>query len=307
MTKILEVTGLSRHFGDFVAVDKVSFSLSKGICFGLLGPNGAGKTTTIEMLEGILEKSGGTIAYKGKEMDKVAFNEIGIQFQNTALQDYLTVAETLTLFASFYERTQPIAHLVELCQLENFLHQDHRKLSGGQKQRLLLALALINDPDLIFLDEPTTGLDPHSRRLFWDLVNRIKADGKTILLTTHYMDEAEYLCDQIAIMDKGKIIALDTPKKLLNDHFKGAVIYLPKTSLNSAQIALFNAQVHGDHYAIYAQDVELCISQLLAQGITLNGMQIKSASLDDLFVKLTGHTLTNNQEHSHNLGEVSDV
>ena len=236
MTTILEVKQLSKQFSDFYAVDKIDFKVSKGSCFGLLGPNGAGKTTTIEMLEGILAPSSGGILFNDKPITREDFQKLGIQFQHTALQDYLTVRETLTLFSSFYSKTLPTDDLIEQCQLAEFINVDHRKLSGGQKQRLLLALALINDPELIFLDEPTTGLDPHSRRLFWDLVNNIKAQGKTILLTTHYMDEAEYLCDQIAIMDKGKIIAMNSPENLLREHFKGALISLPKEMCNLAKI-----------------------------------------------------------------------
>jgi len=295
MTTILEVKQLSKLFSDFYAVDKIDFKVSKGSCFGLLGPNGAGKTTTIEMLEGILAPSSGGILFNDKPITREDFQKLGIQFQHTALQDYLTVRETLTLFSSFYSKTLPTDDLIEQCQLAEFINVDHRKLSGGQKQRLLLALALINDPELIFLDEPTTGLDPHSRRLFWDLVNNIKAQGKTILLTTHYMDEAEYLCDQIAIMDKGKIIAMNSPENLLREHFKGALISLPKENL-SASHNLVNVQFSQDSALIHTDDTEATIAALLAQQISLQGLQIKSANLDDLFLKLTGHGLQSQGE-----------
>lgn len=295
MTTILEVKQLSKQFSDFYAVDKIDFKVSKGSCFGLLGPNGAGKTTTIEMLEGILAPSSGGILFNDKPITREDFQKLGIQFQHTALQDYLTVRETLTLFSSFYSKTLPTDDLIEQCQLAEFINVDHRKLSGGQKQRLLLALALINDPELIFLDEPTTGLDPHSRRLFWDLVNNIKAQGKTILLTTHYMDEAEYLCDQIAIMDKGKIIAMNSPENLLREHFKGALISLPKENL-SASHNLVNVQFSQDSALIHTDDTEATIAALLAQQISLQGLQIKSANLDDLFLKLTGHGLQSQGE-----------
>ncbi|AIY66053.1 ABC transporter ATP-binding protein [Pseudoalteromonas piratica] len=295
MTTILEVKQLSKQFSDFYAVDKIDFKVSKGSCFGLLGPNGAGKTTTIEMLEGILAPSSGDILFNDKPITREDFQKLGIQFQHTALQDYLTVRETLMLFSSFYSKTLPTDDLIEQCQLAEFINVDHRKLSGGQKQRLLLALALINDPELIFLDEPTTGLDPHSRRLFWDLVNNIKAQGKTILLTTHYMDEAEYLCDQIAIMDKGKIIAMNSPENLLREHFKGALISLPKENL-SASHNLVNVQFSQDSALIHTDDTEATIAALLAQQISLQGLQIKSANLDDLFLKLTGHGLQSQGE-----------
>ncbi|MDE3272225.1 ABC transporter ATP-binding protein [Pseudoalteromonas sp. G4] len=298
MTTILEVKQLCKQFSDFCAVDKIDFKVAKGSCFGLLGPNGAGKTTTIEMLEGILAPSSGEILFNGEQITRDDFQKLGIQFQHTALQDYLTVRETLNLFSSFYSKTVPIDTLIAQCQLSDFINVDHRKLSGGQKQRLLLALALINDPELIFLDEPTTGLDPHSRRLFWDLVNDIKAQGKTILLTTHYMDEAEYLCDQIAIMDKGKVIAMNSPENLLREHFKGALISLPKENLPPSH-QMSNVQFSQDSALIHTDDTEATIASLLAQQISLQGLQIKSANLDDLFLKLTGHALQNEGEPQH--------
>lgn len=295
MTTILEVKQLSKHFSDFCAVDKIDFKVTKGSCFGLLGPNGAGKTTTIEMLEGILTPTSGDILFNGQGITREDFQKLGIQFQHTALQDYLTVRETLNLFSSFYKRTVPIDDLITQCQLTDFINVDHRKLSGGQKQRLLLALALINDPELIFLDEPTTGLDPHSRRLFWDLVNDIKAAGKTILLTTHYMGEAEYLCDQIAIMDKGQIIAMNSPENLLREHFKGSLISLPKQNVAS-QISFANAHYSQDSVLIHSDNTEATLAQLLTEQISLQGLQVKSANLDDLFLKLTGHALHTNEE-----------
>ena len=296
MSEILEVLDLKKCFLKNKAVDGVSFKVKQGICFGLLGPNGAGKTTTIEMLEGIVEPTSGKILYQGNPLDKHIYHELGIQFQHTALQDHLTVIETQKMFSAFYDKTLPIKELVSLCQLEEFINQDHRKLSGGQKQRLLLALALINDPQLVFLDEPTTGLDPHSRRLFWDLVNKIKAQGKTILLTTHYMDEAEYLCDEIAIMDKGQIIALDTPEALLQQHFSGALIKLPRQNIeehNDQKSILnqFNIQFVQQSAQIQSGDIQTSLVALVEQGVPLDGLQVKSANLDDLFLKLTGHGL----------------
>ena len=181
---------------------------------------------------------------------------------------------------------------MEMCNLLEIKDRRHQKLSGGQKQRLLLALALINDPKILFLDEPTTGLDPHARRTFWDLITKIKQQGKTIILTTHYMDEAEYLCDDIVIMDQGKIIAQDTPSKLLNQHFSGAIIRLPIDNLNGKSIEDFGRPFGHHHVDIDAQDVETSISDLLKNDVKLDGLQVKSANLDDLFIKLTGHQLT---------------
>ncbi len=293
MDYILEARDLARSFGQLKAVDGVSFGVKHGSCFGLLGPNGAGKTTTIEMLEGIVPPSSGQIFYQGQPIDKTVYERLGIQFQHTALQDFLTVKETLTLFASFYPKTAPLDQLIEQCQLSEFLKQDHRKLSGGQKQRLLLALALINDPELLFLDEPTTGLDPHSRRLFWDLVNQIKNSGKSILLTTHYMDEAEYLCDEIAVMSEGKIIERGVPHQLLAQHFSGALVSLPESNFSSAENQV---RINNGRGYVQSDNVESTLSRFIEQGISLEGLQVKSATLDDLFLKLTGHSLDNQQQ-----------
>lgn len=291
MDKLLEVKQLIKSFNGKNAVDGVSFDVEKGTCFGLLGPNGAGKTTTIEMLEGILTPTSGEILYQSSPMSKAVYQTLGIQFQHTALQDYLTVNETLKMFAAFYPN--PIAHdeLIALCQLEAFVDTDHRKLSGGQKQRLLLALALINQPQLIFLDEPTTGLDPYSRRLFWQLIERIKGQGKTVILTTHYMDEAEFLCDTIAIMDKGKIIAKDSPQTLLAKHFSHSLIKLPKAALANVQHCSFEFEIQNSTAMINTQSVENTLSELISMGVSLDGLQIKSANLDDLFLKLSGNQL----------------
>ncbi|WP_416307662.1 ABC transporter ATP-binding protein [Neptunicella sp. SCSIO 80796] len=288
---MIQVSELSKGFKGIKAVDGISFSVPAGICFGLLGPNGAGKTTTIEMMEGISKPDGGEIRYYGEPMNREMNQKIGIQFQNTALQDFLTSRECLTLFRSFYQHNLSEDELMDLCDLHDFAHQDHRKLSGGQKQRLLLALALVNDPDILFLDEPTTGLDPHARRNFWDLINKIKQQGKTIVLTTHYMDEAEQLCDDIAIMDKGKIIARGAPKALLSEHFKGVLIRLPQQELPSAVLEQCQPRLEQGHYFINTDHVERTLKLLVEQSVILEGLHVKSANLDDLFLKLTGHGL----------------
>ena len=291
MADVIEVNELSKVYGDLIAVNKISFKVKAGCCFGLLGPNGAGKTTTIEMMEGLVKPDGGSIKFFNQPVTKSVLSQVGIQFQHTALQDYLTVEETIDMFSAFYPEVENKSDLMDLCDLHDFATQDHKKLSGGQKQRLLLALALLNKPKIIFLDEPTTGLDPHARRKFWDLINKIKQQGKTIVLTTHYMDEAEYLCDDIVIMDKGKIIAQDKPQALLNQHFKGAIIRLPIANLNGQPVNDFG-RIYAEHFVdIDAQDVEKAIAELMAQGISLDGLQVKSANLDDLFIKLTGHQL----------------
>lgn len=289
MAAILEVTGLLKRFGELTAVDGLSFAVQSGQCFGLLGPNGAGKTTTMEMLEGIVTPDGGEIRYFGQPATSHHFKSLGIQFQQTALQDFLTTHETLRLFASFYSDPANLPELIELCELTEFLHQDHRKLSGGQRQRLLLALALVNQPKILFLDEPTTGLDPHARRNFWALIQSIKAQGRTVILTTHYMDEAEMLCDDIVIVDHGRIIAQGSPKALLTEHFAGSELHLPY----QGQLPQISEPVRlqGDFFVITTQDTEQTIRALLALNWPLTGLFVKSANLDDLFLKLTGHSL----------------
>lgn len=235
MSVVIKVDKLTKQYKELTAVDGISFTVKQGTCFGLLGPNGAGKTTTIEMMEGLVKQSSGDIYFFGEAINRKILREIGIQFQHTALQDFLTVEETLDMFCAFYPKVTDKAELMALCDLNDIANRDHKKLSGGQKQRLLLALALINDPKILFLDEPTTGLDPHARRNFWDLINKVKQQGKTVVLTTHYMDEAEYLCDDIVIMDKGKIIAHDSPQGLLSNHFSGAIIRLPLANLKTSR------------------------------------------------------------------------
>lgn len=291
MENVIEVHGLCKSFKTNKAVNDISFFVRKGQCFGLLGPNGAGKTTTIEMLEGIVPVDSGEIYYHGRKMDRRALDKIGIQFQNTALQDYLTTIETIRLFAAFYDKPVAEGELVELCQLQDFLDQDHRKLSGGQRQRLLLALALVNDPDVLFLDEPTTGLDPHARRNFWDLINRIKQQGKTIVLTTHYMDEAEYLCDHIELMDKGRIIEKGRPDELLAKHFSGTLVRIPLQDVPEKLITELDMQSSESFWEINTDDIESVLLRLSKNGVPLQGLSVKSANLDDLFLKLTGQQL----------------
>lgn len=288
---VICVKNLCKYYHDIKAVDDVSFTIKAGHCFGLLGPNGAGKTTTIEIMEGIIEASSGDVLYDNQPINKTIASRIGIQFQHTTLQDFLTVQETLDLFASFYDKTINQEVLVELCDLGEFLSRNNRLLSGGQKQRLLLALALINDPDIVFLDEPTTGLDPQARRNFWQLIQNIKAQNKTIILTTHYMDEAEHVCDDIAIMDKGKIIEQGTPKALLEKHFNDVFIYLPKAQVPDELTTKNNWKLIDNHVEITSKNVEKTLSYLMLKQVSLTGLHVKSANLDDLFLKLTGHSL----------------
>jgi ABC-2 type transport system ATP-binding protein len=293
---ILEVKNLHKKFVDFTAIDGLDLNIREGICFGLLGPNGAGKTTTIEIIEGINLPTSGEIFYRGKLLTPLGrkhFQErIGIQFQSTALPDRLRVGEVLTLFSSFYKQTANLAELIEWCHLGELLERDAAKLSGGQRQRLLLALGLVNDPDLIFLDEPTTGLDPQARRDFWNLVKSIKKKKKTIVLTTHYMDEAYELCDEIAIMNRGKVIAQGAPDHLLKEYFQGLSILIPtkdipgslEETLKQVPGKLYD---RGDSIEIQTLEVSLTLQALMRQKVSLEHIQVRSRNLEDLFLELT--------------------
>ena len=297
MTAILEVFNLTKSFRSLRAVDDVSFAIPKGSCCGLLGPNGAGKTTTIEIIENIKQATSGKILYKGKLRDSQFSSETGIQFQTTALMDYLKTREVLKLFSKLYRHTQSIDDLIEICQLEEFLETYATKLSGGQRQRLLLAIALVNDPEILFLDEPTTGLDPQARRNFWTLIRNIKKRGKTVLLTTHYLEEAELLCDQLVIMDQGKVIADGSPSALLKKNFNHSYVCLDREDFNNAHdsshINCISSpiEIREDCIAIPTNDVEKTLSELISKNITLQSLQVRKPSLDDLFLKLTGHHL----------------
>lgn len=288
MNPIIEVKNLVKHYPSVKAVNGVDFTIMPGTCFGLLGPNGAGKTTTVEILEGIHKATSGEILYKGEPVDKRFKNEAGIMFQSTALQDFITVRETLEMFARLYPENADIDDLIRRCNLTEYLDQDNRQLSGGQRQRLLLAIALVNNPDIIFLDEPTTGLDPQARRNFWDLIESIKAEGKTILLTTHYMDEAYVLCDEIAIMDHGKIIALGTPKQLLESHFNDVILQIPETAINDAMKENYSIHVKKGMAEITTSNVNKAIEDLISKNVSLEHLQVRSRNLDDLFLELTG-------------------
>ena len=292
MSIILQVSNLVKRFGALTAVDDVSFDIQAGSCVGLLGPNGAGKTTTIELMEGIKIPTEGSIRYNGEPLGLKFRNEAGIMFQNTALQEFVTVREMLVQFSRFYPKTADIDELVEQYALKEFLHQDTRQLSGGQKQRLLLAIALINRPKILFLDEPTTGLDPQSRRNLWEQVRRVKDNGATILLTTHYMEEAYELCDEIAIMDHGKVIAHDAPDVLLAQHFNDVVIQLREQDIPSeiGEVA-FGATYRNDSAHIVTSDVNKTIEQLLQLKVPLQHLRVRARDLEDLFLELTGKEL----------------
>ena len=291
MTAILQVNNLRKLYGKTVAVDDVSFSIQAGHCFGLLGPNGAGKTTTLEMIEGLLEPSAGEIFYCGKPRDKQFREQIGIQFQATAIMDFLTVREVLHLFSQLYPQHADIEQLIHQCELRAFADRFANKLSGGQLQRVLLALALLNKPKLIFLDEPTTGLDPQSRRNFWHLIESVKAAGTTVVLTTHYMDEAQALCDQLAIVDAGRIIAEGSPEQLLQQHFGYVWLSLDDSACAPYRAQLPEHRVEDGRAIIQTLNIEHTLAQLSSLGVPLNSLAVRSPSLEDLFLKLTGSHL----------------
>jgi ABC-2 type transport system ATP-binding protein len=288
---LIEARTLAKRFPGVTAVDSISFSVRPGQCFGLLGPNGAGKTTTLKMLEGIQTPSAGQVLFRGQPLDQAFRQAIGIQFQATALQDFQTVGESLAMFASLYRETADRDELIRLCNLSEIIDRDTRKLSGGQRQRLLLAIALINDPDLVFLDEPTTGLDPQARRNFWSLIETVRARGKTILLTTHYMEEAERLCDEVAIIDHGRVIAQGRPRALINSHFPPAIVRLPAPAWPQGLPLPDNAERRDTEIELYTDQVPATLEYLEQIGATLTALRVDTPSLEDLFLKLTGHRL----------------
>jgi ABC-2 type transport system ATP-binding protein len=304
----LLVQGLRKFYGDVRAVDGLDLSVGSGECFGLLGPNGAGKTTTIEICEGLLAPDAGRVELLGlgwQRGERELRQRLGIQLQETQLGEKLTVEETVRLFRSFYTRGRTIAEVIGLVQLEEKRTARVGKLSGGQKQRLALACAIVGDPDLLFLDEPTTGLDPQSRRQLWDLITDFKALGRTIMLTTHYMDEAEILCDRVAIVDHGKVIALGTPLELIGSLGAEHVIEFSLTqgsspiddatlrSIDGVRTARTLAGGYELQVSALHRTVPALLSLLAQRHLELAHLTTHSATLEDVFVSLTGRQLRN--------------
>lgn len=292
MNYLLEVKNLAKRFGELQAVDHISFGIPAGICFGLLGPNGAGKTTTIEMIEGISRPDSGEVLFKGLPRSEDFKQQAGIQFQQTSLMDYLTVTEVLDLFAGMYQHPMDRNKLVALCNLEELLDRPANKLSGGQRQRVLLGLALVNDPEIVFLDEPTTGLDPQARRNFWELVTTIRDAGTTIVLTTHYMDEAEYLCDELLIVDHGQIVDQGSPEKLLARHIPQKCVLISEDNAPLlSELQNGSSQHLEGHIEILTHNVQDTLQELISKGAKLDDLKVRNPTLEDLFIKLTGHAL----------------
>ena len=300
----LRVRTLRKAYKDVVAVDGIDLEVHAGECFGLLGPNGAGKTTTIEICEGLTEPDSGEVELLGLHWntDSEALRQrLGIQLQETQLSDKLTVLETLQLFRSFFRQGPGAEVAIQKVQLEEKRDARVGNLSGGQKQRLALACALVGDPDLLFLDEPTTGLDPQARRQLWDLIEEFKLAGRTILLTTHYMEEAERLCDRVAIMDHGKVISQGTPRELIASIGVEHVVEFSagSTTLDLAAVAHIPGvrDVRSENGSVLMQVTELhqavpaLLAELGRQGVPLTELRTHSATLEDVFVHLTGRHL----------------
>ena len=297
---VIEAKNLVKTYNGNTVVKGINLAIEKGIVFGFLGPNGAGKTTTLEMIEGLRKPSQGEIFINGlntaTNMQEIK-SIIGVQLQSSVLDDRIKVEEAIQLFASFYTKTLPVEYLLELTDLKEKRNSLQKKLSGGQKQRLALALCLVNDPEIIFLDEPTTGLDPQSRRNLWDIISMMKQKGKTIILTTHYMDEAEKLCDQIAIIDQGKIIDKGTPKELIERLNAGRVIEVP---INEEHLPLLQniknkhrIEYHAGVAEIHTNQVTNCLEEILQvkSNFDIDNLHIRRATLEDVFIQLTGRSL----------------
>jgi ABC-2 type transport system ATP-binding protein len=300
----LRCSGLVKRFSDVTAVDGLDLEVFTGECFGLLGPNGAGKTTTIEILEGLTTADAGSVELLGQQWhagdDRALRERIGVQLQETQLAEKVTVVETVRLFRSFYKRGHGVDEVIRTVALEEKRNARVGKLSGGQKQRLAVACALVSDPELLFLDEPTTGLDPQARLSLWDIVEKFRTRGGTILLTTHYMEEATRLCDRVAIMDHGKVIALGTPAALIESLGADQVIEFSVTN-ELAEDALTDIPAvrhlhkRGEAYALTVSEMGVAMPALLAeikrQQSELVTLTTHQATLEDVFVSLTGRKL----------------
>jgi ABC-2 type transport system ATP-binding protein len=294
---------LVKDYGAVRAVNGLDLEIRSGECFGLLGPNGAGKTTTVEILEGLLPATSGEVELLGRNWNTDSDSlrqRLGISLQETNLADKLTVEETLRLFRSFYASGPELDELLELVSLTDKRNTWYVKLSGGQKQRLAVACALVGDPEILFLDEPTTGLDPQSRRQLWGLIERFKSEGRTVLLTTHYMDEAQRLCDRVAVIDKGKVIAQGTPRELIASLGGTDVVEIkcdsaPNEAKLSGLAGVHSVKTHAAGVSLTVEQLHTSLPRLLSHlqqsGLTLTGLSTHHATLEDVFVNLTGRHL----------------
>ena len=306
MSNALEVKNLKKDYKGFMAVNGVSFSVKKGEIFGILGPNGAGKTTSLEMIEGLRPKTEGEILVDGKEVNlknrKYLQSKIGVQLQSSSYFDLLNLKEILELFGSFYDKRLDPLELLKMVKLEEKAKSLVKDLSGGQAQRFSIVAAIVNDPDIVFLDEPTTGLDPQIRRSLWELIREVNKKGKTIILTTHYMEEAEELCDRIAIMDQGKIIAMDTPAKLIEaEELKFTIKFATTKAMTEKQIAEFEKhplvvkfwEEKAKHVFRIEDPTKIndILNWLEGHKLKFSNLEILPPNLEDVFLKLTGKKL----------------
>jgi len=299
-SKVIGVTNLVKTYGSVKAVNQISFEVAEGEVFGMLGPNGAGKTTTVEIMEGLRTADSGSATVLGMDVSKdtrAVKERIGVQSQSPALFPGLKVREIINFFRSLYKKSVPTAQIIELAALQESRDVLFRNLSGGQQQRLSVALAFVNDPEIIFLDEPTTGLDPQARRAMWEVIETFQRAGKTVVLTTHYMEEAQRLCDRIAIMDYGQIIALDSPQQLIESNIKESAIQFKMKDYPGDQVLTSLPDVskvvrEGDDIIIYTHNIPSAISGLLSmasqRSTELSELSVRQATLEDVFLKLTG-------------------
>ncbi|MEP7159217.1 MAG: ABC transporter ATP-binding protein [Chloroflexota bacterium] len=300
---VISVADLRKHYGEVKAVDGISFEVRPGEVFGLLGPNGAGKTTTIEILEGLNKADSGSISVLGLDPNRNADQlkeRIGVQLQAASLYPDLTVTEIVELFASFYAKRLPVTGLIAQLGLDERSTALTKELSGGQRQRLSIALALVNDPELIFLDEPTTGLDPQGRRALWEHIERLRHEGRTVLLTTHYMEEAEHLCDRVAIVDHGKILEIGAVDELISRHFTERTLrFEARAELTDTALAGLRDVTRVNHeereVVLYTANVPRTIAALLelAESVGAGDLDVavRRPSLEDVFLELTGRAL----------------
>jgi len=299
---IIHVENLAKRYGSIFAADNISFHVEQGEIFGMVGPNGAGKTTTIECIEGLRRPDSGTVQVLGMDPQRHGYQlreRIGVQLQQSALQNHLKVSEALDLFASFYETTVDWRILLETFDLAEKKNCYFEKLSGGQKQRLFIALSLVNNPELVFFDELTTGLDPQARRNMWDLVRNIRSEGKTVFLTTHFMEEAERLCDRVAIVDRGRIVALDTPEKLIrNLGVDSRVVITVEGNLDACQLqalpGVTRVEQNGERVVVHGQGDELAadvVRALSANSCRFYNLRTEQPNLEDVFLALTGQEI----------------
>jgi ABC-2 type transport system ATP-binding protein len=299
-SKVIGVSNLVKTYGTVKAVNQISFEVAQGEVFGMLGPNGAGKTTTVEIVEGLRPADSGSATVLGMDVSKntrAVKERIGVQSQSPALFPGLRVREIVTFFRSLYKKSVPTNQIIELAALQESKDVLFRNLSGGQQQRLSVALAFVNDPEIIFLDEPTTGLDPQARRAMWDVIETFQRAGKTVVLTTHYMEEAQRLCDRIAIMDYGQIIALDSPQRLIDSNIKESAIQFKMKDYPGDQVITGLPDVskvvrEGDDIIVYTNNIPSAISGLLGmasqRSAELSELSVRQATLEDVFLKLTG-------------------